>query len=245
MAEALSTKKRNEIEAVIYNTFSQVDKTGTNTEYYQKLFAKMSNDQFYNFLKRRLPFRLHVDLFKVEPKMKDYFDAFKVLNKPLLEKVKLPFKYINKDGIPVESKEALVIYINGKRMKQMIIKKNSIALEISKRDLKTGRLLSEDKGGQMSGREFESLAAFGLNNAIEEYSRVRADAMEAKSKAYSLISSNGVLFKDDVPVYNDDSLGKVLTSVYLLQAHIYTNLINTDYYTPYTLNKHRQILNRE
>ena len=56
--------------------------------------------------------------------------GFKVINKPLLEKVKCPYIYVNKDGVPVETKECMVIYINVPRMKQMVIKKNSNAIDI-------------------------------------------------------------------------------------------------------------------
>lgn len=242
----ITHEKRLEIEQKIYDTFSAVDKTNTNTEYYQKIFCNMTDSEFYNFLERRLPFRLHIDLFDVSPTMKDFFDAFKVLEKPLLEKVKLPFKYINKDGIPIESKEAIVGYINGKRMKQMLIEKNNIAVEINKRDYKTGRLISDDKGGQMTSKEFESAASFGFENTIDEFSRIRADAMDAKAKGYSLIASTGVLRKDDVPIESDDSLGKNLVNVYLMGANIYSNLVNEEYMTPYTLkNSKRTVIDRD
>src|SRR5699024_761042 len=116
------------IEDLIYKVFDTVDTTKTNSDYYRELFSKMSNNEFYHFLKRRLPFRFHQEVFKIEPKMYQIVDAFKILNKPLLEKVNLAHIYRNKDGVPVQSKECLVIYIHLKRMKQLLNKKTNIAL---------------------------------------------------------------------------------------------------------------------
>ena len=60
----------------------------------------MSDSDFEKFCKRRLPLRFHIKVFDVEPKMPDIVNAFKVLGKPLLEKVKLPHVY-EKDGVPI------------------------------------------------------------------------------------------------------------------------------------------------
>lgn len=242
--EKLSTSQRNKIEQIIYDTFDSVDPTHANSDYYKEIFSKMSNDQFYKFLQRRLPFRMHISTFKVEPSMKQIFKAFKVLKKPLIEKVNLNYKFKNKDGVPINTKECLVGYINIKRMKQFLTKKNSVALEIGQRDMKTGLLLNEDKGGKESDREFESLAAYDLNFAMDEFSTIRADAMKAKNEAYNLITTNGILHYDDVTVDKDDSISKNLLSSMLIGANIYSNIVDEDYYTPLTL-KNKQARNVE
>ena len=78
---AITPAKRKEAEKLIYDTFDALDKTGTNTEYYKELFAGMSDDQFYKFAQRRLPYRMIQEIFKIEPTMSDIFEAFKVLSK--------------------------------------------------------------------------------------------------------------------------------------------------------------------
>lgn len=235
-------KQRQEAESLIYRVMDTLDKTKTNSDYYKKIFAKMSDDDFLKFCKRRLPFRFHQELFKIEPKMYDIIDAFKVLDKPLLEKVKLPYYFINKDGEPVESKECLVIYIHLKRMKQMITKKNSTAINIEKRDMKTGLLTGGDKGGKETDREFESLAVMGLDYTMDEFARPKADAMSAMSQMSNLIMSQGFVSEKELNITKDDSLGKNLLNVYLIGAHIHSNLIDTDYMTPNTAkNKQNRI----
>lgn len=226
--------KRQQAEELIYKVFDAADKTHTNSDYYRKIFASMSDDDFTAFCKRRLPFRFHMEAFKIEPKMYDIVDAFKILKKPLLEKVKLPYIYKNKNGDPVESQECLVIYIHLKRMKQMLTKKNSTAINIEKRDMKTGLLSGHDKGGKETDREFESLATMGLDYTMDEFARPKADAMAAMAQMSNTIMSKGFVTDKDLNIANDDSLGKNLLNVYLTGAHIHSNLVDIDYVTPYT-----------
>lgn len=235
---------RLEAEKLIYDTFDKVDKTGANTEYYKQLFATMSDEQFFKFFKRRLPLRYHTEIFKNEPKMSDIFDGFKVLDKPLLEKVKCPYLFKDENGEPIETKECLVIYIHLKRMKQMLSKKTTVAIDIDKRDMKTGRLLGEDKGGQETDREFEALAAMELNYAMDEFARPKADSMKMKTQMQNAIMTKGTVSINDLDYAKDDSLAKNLLNVYLIGANIHSNLIDEDYLTPYTISNKQQSIER-
>lgn len=240
----LTDAKRDEIEKLIYKTFDAADPTKANTEYYMNLFSGMSNSQFYKFLSKKLPFRFHSSVFKNEPTMSDIFAGFKVLNKPLMEKVKLPYLYKDSNGKPIESKECLVIYINIKRMKQFQIKKTNTAIDINKRDI-TGRLVDEDKGGLESDKEFEGGAALGLENTIIENARVRADAMNAKSEAYNHINITGEVSLNDINADKTDSLAKNIFNVYLIGANMHSNLVDSGYMTPYTMENRKKNLERE
>jgi len=241
----ITPEKRLEIETLVYKTFDKADKSGANTQYYRELFADMSDREFDKFLQRRLPFRFHTELFKSEPKMDDIFDAFKVLNKPLMEKVKLPYLSVDKSGRPVESKECLVVYVNMKRMKQMRVKKTNTSIEIGNRDMKTGRLLGKDKAGLESNKEFEGAAALGLENTIIENARIKADAMKAKSEAYNAINVKGEVSMDDIDASKTDSIAKNTFNVYLIGANLHSNLVDEDYMTPHTLAQRKKRLERE
>ena len=235
----MTKEQREKIEALVYKTMDALDKTGSNTQYYREIFSKISDSQFDKLIRSRLPFRFQTDVFNVEPEMSDVFDAFKVLKKPLMEKVKLPYLHKDADGNPVESKECLVIYINIKRLKQMRAKKTNTAIAIGKRDMKTGRLLGEDKGGLESNKEFEGTSALGLKYTTIENARVKADAMGAKTDAYNTINVKGEISYDDIDSLKTDSLAKNTLNVFLLGANLHSNLIDEDYYTPYSLNKRR------
>ncbi len=239
---SIDNKKREEVENLIYKIFDTIDPSKTNSDYYREIFSKMNNEEFYKFMERRLPFRFHQEVFKIEPKMYQIVDAFKILNKPLLEKLNLPHIYINRDGVPVQSQECMVIYIHIKRLKQLLAKKTNIALNTEKRDMKTGLLIGEDKGGKETDREFESLAAFGLDYTIDEFSRVRADSLKAAAQMNNIIMDKGYVDNNDIKITKDDSLGKNMLNVYLIGANIHSNLIDIDYMTPYTArNKQSQI----
>ena len=43
MPKTITPETRQKCEELIYKTFSAIDPTGANTEYYQKLFADMSD----------------------------------------------------------------------------------------------------------------------------------------------------------------------------------------------------------
>ena len=236
--------KRKQAEELIYKVLDKVDPSKTNSDYYKKIFASMSDEDFEVFCKRRMPFRFHIEAFKREPKMYDIIDAFKILKKPLMERVKLPYVYVNEKGEPIESQECLVIYIHLKRMKQMLTKKNHVSMYTDKRDMKTGLLTGSDKGGKETDREFESLATMGLEYTIDEFARPKADAMGAMAQMSTAILNKGYVSDEDITVLKNDSLGKNLWNAYLIGAHIYSNLIDTDYMTPYTAKNKKQVIKR-
>lgn len=239
------TPQRKKAEALIYEVMDKLDKEEYNSAYYKSLFAKMSDSQFINFCKRDLPFRFHTKPFVVEPKMYDIEEALKVLGIPLLEKVALPYLYIDKNGNPVWSKEAMVLYIHIKKMKQFITKKNSTPSGIDTRDMKSGLLVSFDKGGKTSDREMEALAVMGLDKTMDEMSTWRADYMDAKATAYQTINTLGRISQSEVPIDETDSISKNTLNAYMVSSLINTNILNTDYLLPKTLANRKAKVVRE
>lgn len=238
----MDKKLRQECEAMVYETMNALDKTGSNTEYYKGLFAPLSDEQFFNYMKNDFPFKFHIRPFEIEPSMMDIEKAAKILGIPLLEKVALPYLYTNSKGEAVMSQECMVGYIHFKKVQQFITKKNAMSTDISERDMKTGLLVGFDKNGKTSDREMESLAVSGLTKTMLELSRPRADAMKAKSVMYNTINTIGSVSLADIPIDIGDSIGKTLMNTYLIGAGIQSNLINQDYYLPYTImNKKKQI----
>lgn len=231
----MDKKKRQEIELLVISSMDVLDKSKTNSDYYKELFAKMSDAQFDKFIAKRFPFKFHYRPSVVEPSMDDVSNALKFIKVPLMEKVYEPNVYVNKEGKPVNTKEALVVYIHHKPVQQFITKKNKWSMDTSNRDMKTGRLVGADKGAVTSDREFESMAVQGMDSTMKEFYTIKADSMNAKNLANNIIGTTGMLRLEDVPVDRDDSLSKNLMNVYMLGAHINSNLLNQGNYTPYTL----------
>lgn len=227
--------QRKKAENLIYDFMSILDSTGTNTAYYKAMFDKMSDAEFTKWCKRDLPIRFHVKPWVVEPTMTQIKASLDLLGVPLTEKIALPYLYTNTNGEPVWSKDAIVIYIHQKKMKQFIIKKNNIVSGIDERDMKTGLLVSHDKGGKSSDREMEGLIAFNMEHTRKELSTFRADYMTAKNVAYSTIATKGMISEKDIPIDKEDSLSRNMLNYYMLASGLYTNILNKDYMLPSTL----------
>lgn len=238
-------KQRQEAENIVYKVFDAIDKTGQNSGFYKEKFAKMTDAQFLTFCKQDFAFKFQTKIFEIEPTFQDIKKGADILKIPLIEKINMPFIYMNKDGVPVKSKEALVVYVPLKKMKQFLTKKNSMSTDISMRDMKTGLLLNADKNGATSDREMESLAVMSLGKTMDELSRYRADAMNAKSQFYNDINTKGMVYLKDIPVDIDDSLAKNLLNVYLLGSLLNSNLMNEEDYLQYTLKDKKRKVERE
>lgn len=233
----MDKKSRLKVEEKIYKVMDILDTTGQNTEYYKTKFASMSDKEFYEFFDQDFPLKFQTKVFEIDPKITQITKALDTIGVPVEEKVTMPFLYKNKDGVPVKTQPVLVVYLPLKRLKQMVIKKTGFSVDISKRDYRTGLLIDTDKNGNSTDREFESLAVLGLDNTMKELATVRADAMSAKSEFYNQINTTGMVSLKDVDIKNSDSIARNLISAYLLGAHIQSNLINTDYLLPRTIQK--------
>ena len=233
----MDKKKRQEIESLVISSMDILDKSKINSDYYKELFARMSDAQFEKFIAKRFPFKFHYKPSVVEPSMDDATKVLHYIGVPLMEKVYEPNVYINKDGVPVNTKEALVVYIHHKPVQQFITKKNKWSIDTANRDMKTGRLVGADKGAVTSDREFESMAVQGMDATMREFYTIKADAMSAKNLANNIIGSTGMLRLEDVPIDREDSLSKILMNVYMIGAHINSNILNEGNYTPYTLSR--------
>ena len=97
--------------------------------------------------------------------------------------------------------------------------------------------LAADNGAVASDREFESMAVQGMDKTMREFYTIKADSMSAKNLANNIIGTTGMLRLDDIPIDKDDSLSKNLMNVYMIGAHINSNLLNEGNYTQYTLRR--------
>ena len=176
------TAQRKKAEALIYKFFDAIDPTKANSNFYKEMFSKMSDNQFMEFCKRRLPFRLQTTAFDRELNPTKCINALKAINVPVLEKIKLPSIYTNSDGVAVNSNnEAMVGYLNLKKLKQLVTKKSGYNTDITVRNPKTGAIVGNSKGVE-SDRELESLVLQNMDATIKEFTRAKADDMEAKNK---------------------------------------------------------------
>lgn len=235
--------QRLEAERLIYEVMDILDPDSDNSEFWKEKFSKMSDAEFIRYISNDYPFYFQTKAFK-EPTMDQIVKALDLLDVPLLEPIYMPYKYKDKSGRPVKTKECLVVYLPIKRMKQLLTKKNGMSIDAKTRDMKTGLLTGVDKNGKESDREFQALSIQGLYNTMKEFSRPRADSMDDKSVMNNTINTLGQVYLSDLPDDPTDSLSKNLLSTYYIGAQLYTNLVNEDYMTPYTLKNKSKRLER-
>ena len=238
-------KKRKEVEEMVYKVMDLLDPTKQNSQFYKAKFAKMNDKQFMNFFSQDFPLKFQTRLFEIEPSMKQISDALDYIHVPMIEQMNLPFEYRAKDGTPVKSDDALILYVPIRKVKQFLSKKNSMSTNISNRDMKSGLLQTVDKNGNTSDREMESLAVMGLDASMKELATYRADSMNAKDEFYSMINTTGMVRQSDVDVETSDSLARNELNVYLLGAGLNSNLINEGNYLRHTLTSKGRKTERE
>ena len=238
-------KKRKEVEELVYKVMDILDPTQQNSQFYKAKFAKMNDKQFIKFFSQDFPLKFQMRLFEIEPTMKQISDALDYIHIPMIEQMNLPFEYRSKDGTPVKSDDALILYVPIRKVKQFLSKKNSMSTNISNRDMKSGLLQTVDKNGNTSDREMESLAVMGLDASMKELATYRADSMNAKDEFYSMINTTGMVRQSDVDVETSDSLARNELNVYLLGAALNSNLINEGNYLRHTLTSRGRKTERE
>ena len=238
-------KKRKEVEELVYKVMDILDPTQQNSQFYKAKFAKMNDKQFMNFFSQDFPLKFQTRLFEIEPNMKQISDSLDYIHVPMIEQMNLPFEYRSKDGTPVKSDDALILYVPIRNVKQFLSKKNSMSTNISNRDMKSGLLQTVDKNGNTSDREMESLAVMGLDASMKELATYRADSMNAKDEFYSMINTTGMVRQSDVDVETSDSLARNELNVYLLGAALNSNLINEGNYLRHTLTSRGRKTERE
>ena len=229
-------KTRDDIEFLIIQFYDKVDKTGINSEWMQEKLAKMSDAQFWKWLERRYPMTFEYNTWETEPVMKDFKEAAKIIGVNVVEKIALPYLHKNKEGVPINSEPVLPVCIHLKRVQQFNSVKTHISPHTEARDA-TGRL-TYDKGSATSAPEFASMATFGLDSAYDEFSSIKADALNANAEAMNAIIQKGYLTKDDYSVEQDDSVSRNLLAAHFTSCHIVTNLVSDiedGLVTPYTI----------
>lgn len=227
---AITPAKRKQMEKIIYDTFSALDKTGENTKKYKAQFSKMSDAQFDSFFKRLFSEKnaylvLDVIDYERDINMQDIEDASNVLGVPLMEKVALPFLSRNPNQPVISKQEVPVGYIHLKRTQQMQFKKNTTSTDISTRSALTGQVTGADKNARESDAENFVLVTIGSDKAIKEFCSARADDMVMKSEMYSEIAKKGYVSMDELTddVRNKTTLNTVDT--FMLGMGLKTDLV--------------------
>lgn len=241
----MDISKRPKAEKLIYDVFSILDPTGTNTKRYREIFSNMSDAEFIklmtnmieddtlNFVLDVVDFERDVDLVKAKK-------AADLLGVPLEEYCIMPFVNGNKDNPTITKEKVFVGYIIEKRLQQTTQKKNGISINISDRSPTTGQVVNHDKNGRSSDQENMALFATGAINAATEFNGFRADGMQRKNQAYSSITQKGYCTLEELDAGIEDRTILNTIDVLYTGMSIKTDLVNNDYMLIDTMKKIKQ-----
>lgn len=225
----MTSKDRKEYENFIYDIMNTLDPTEENSMRYQNLFSDMNDKEFEKWIKDFLKdddknFTLEIVPYKRELELKNIEKAANKIGVPLLERVALPFE--NPEGEIVWTKNPVpVLYINIKRVQQMVAKKNAMSTSIEMRDSKSGQVTGDDKNARNSDVENIGLIAIGADETLREMVGPRSDNLVAKAEMLKKIAKDGYVSNKDYKINKFDKIAINTMDVYFLAAGIKTDLV--------------------
>jgi hypothetical protein len=74
-----------------------------------------------------------------------------------------------------------------------------------------------------------------MDATIKEFTRAKADDMDAKNKMYNQINTTGQVSLKDLDSDKSSQVARNTVDVYLIGSGVMSNLLEKDYMTPYTL----------
>ena len=169
------TPKRKKAQETILATMKELDPVGTTVKYYEDLFAKISDKEFDDYMKR---IRDKEDvLVYYAPNIITKFDINDLLklakkhNLELLERIRI-YDPVT-DTYYLTPKKFLILQVPVRRFSQFIDHKLSVAEGDSRIDMLSGQVVKPDQAGSVSQIEFQTLYSRGLNKTIRELIKFR------------------------------------------------------------------------
>lgn len=226
----LTPIKRKKIEALVVSVMDGLDPSGLNSKAYKEKFKKMSDKDMENLLHSfktddDANFRLTIIPYKNDIVMNDIKKTAAKMGVPLFERVAMPF--VNPDGeVYWTSEKVPVGYVHHKRTQQTVSKKNSMSINIDKRNPVSGQVTQDSKNARMS--DMENIALVTLDNAqniIKEFLGPRSDNMKAKYEMFNVIKNEGRVAMTDININKGDSVALNSLDVYFTACGLKTDLI--------------------
>ena len=169
------TPKRKKVQDRILSVVKDIDSTGTNTEYYTQLFAKLSDKDFDDYMKR---IRDGEDvLVYYAPNMMCHNDINKLIALTHKYDVKL-FERLRLYSVATNTyyytpRKFLILQLPIRRFSQFVDHKLSVAEGDKRIDMLSGQVVKPDQASKISQIEVQTLFARGLKSTIREVTKFR------------------------------------------------------------------------
>ena len=228
----ITPEKHRKMDKLIYDVFTALDPSGTNTAKYKDMIGGMSDKQFDDFLKTLFGNEkefLTLDIVEYEHvlKLDNIEKAAKILGIELFEYLYMPHITMDKNNVVCTKEKVLVGWLNIKRPQQMVHKKNGLSININKRSALTGQVTADDKNGRESDVETNMLIALGANDILRELHGPRADDMMMKQEMSSQIANQGYVSLDDLESDPANKTTLNTVDVYLMGMGLKSDLVTS------------------
>ena len=231
-------KIRKKYEENIYKLMDDIDPSGFNADTYRIAFAKMSDKQFIDLMKKYIEqddLNLFVDINQLEKKKSDNITLEKI--KAVADKWKISlFEYIfmpfrNPKGKPMCTLTKVpIIYCPIRRFfQQMLQHKNSISNSSDHINPLTGQVVQEDKTASTTNVQTYALAATNQTNALKEFLGPRADDQISKQQMLNTIVSTGDVRLSDLDIRTHNKQAVNTTEVFCKAAGLEVKFSGNDY----------------
>lgn len=231
--------KRSNIEKFLYELLAIMDPSKVNMNKYKALFAKMSDQQFSDWMTKFLAdeksnIRVDIEEFGNDNrklKFENVEKAAEYVGVPLFEYVYVP--HVSSDpNHPVRSREKVLVgYLNIKRPQQLVTKKTGYTLSDTDRDEFSGSATGESRGGTTTGIENELLAGVGADKIISELLGVRGDNVKEYDNMLESITETGSVKLEDIKTSKFDKPTLLKTDIMFMCMGLKTDIVSDSYYS--------------
>lgn len=235
----MAVTNRAYIEKLIYDTYNELDPSGTNTEKMKALFQPMTDVQFEKYMKEFLSnpdenFILDIVEFEHDLKMSYCEAAAKVLGIPLMEYVYMPHLTMDRSKVIVSKEKCLVSFANVKRTQQFVHKKTGLSISNEKLSATTGQVVQKDKNARDSDIEASMLVSLGADKILQELHGPRADDPVMRREMNQSIATKGYVMLDELTNSPVNKVTLNTVNVFLLSMGIKSDLVTDSYILPKT-----------
>lgn len=173
--------KRKSVQDKIYKVMNQLDPSGKNKKIYEDMFAKMSDEDFDDYMKRIRSGEDVLHLYAAnlvdDLPVAHVTNVAKANNVKIFERIRM-YDVVN-DCYYYTPKEYAVLQLPIRRMVQFADHKLTIAEGDSRVDMLTGQVVKPDKGAGLSEPESRILHGFGFKNTLRELNKFRGGDLVA------------------------------------------------------------------
>lgn len=226
-SDMAKSTKRIKAEESIIELMNDLDKSGYNANAYKEYFKTLSNSEFENYMRElannedmNLFFEIDSFDYKTVPELPLIEKVAKKHNVSLNEYVAFPHKGTTGEDnqAPISSTPIPVLFVQTRRLQQMLSKKNAATSNIDKINPITGQVTGDSKTASMSDMQTMSLVTSGQIKSIKEFLGPRSDDADAKLKMLNSIERNGEFDIDSLTLKTDDKQSIKTMNVFLTGA---------------------------